>query len=219
MANGYILHESKTKVSIMTLESANQKTGNMAQVWILARNIDPVTATGCGLDKLVCGQCKHRPVNNGSCYVQLDRAPNQVFKSFQNRSYPAIGNLTINKSVRFGAYGDPAFIPQATLKKLAESAKGFTGYTHQWKHCPRSYRRYVMASVDNLEEKRQAIKKGYRTFRVSLDGIHDKDEILCLNSSHGIQCADCLLCSGTSKPRAKNIVIKVHGHSASKFRA
>ena len=74
-----------------------------------------------------------------------------------------------------------------------------------------------MASVDSIEEQKQAVSEGWRTFRVTSD-LSDKlpNEIVCPNTTKAIQCADCGLCSGTST-RARNIVIEVHGAKKKKF--
>ena len=41
MANGYLLHETDAYAVIATLESENEKTGNMIQLWILVRDKTP----------------------------------------------------------------------------------------------------------------------------------------------------------------------------------
>ena len=68
-----------------------------------------------------------------------------------------------------------------------------------------------------IEEQKQAIAEGWRTFRVTSD-LSDKlpNEIVCPNTTKAIQCADCGLCSGMST-RARNIVIEVHGAKKKKF--
>jgi hypothetical protein len=40
-------------VAILTLESSNRKTGNMAQVWIMREDINPVEAVQTGEDVTV----------------------------------------------------------------------------------------------------------------------------------------------------------------------
>jgi hypothetical protein len=73
-----------------------------------------------------------------------------------------------------------------------------------------------MASVDSIEEKKQAQDLGFRTFRV-VDhyGVMEKDEIICPNITNNVQCIDCKLCSG-NKAKAKNIVVKAHGVKSKK---
>ena len=44
-------------VVILTMNSKNRKTGNMAQVWILREDVDPVAAVASGADETICGDC------------------------------------------------------------------------------------------------------------------------------------------------------------------
>ena len=58
---------------------------------------------------------------------------------------------------------------------------------------------------------------GWRTFRIINEGdTLMPREIICPNVTKGVQCKDCLLCSGTSL-KAKNIAIPVHGSNKNKF--
>jgi hypothetical protein len=43
----------------------------------------------------------------------------------------------------------------------------------------------------------------------------EKDEIICPNITHNVQCIDCKLCSG-NQIKAKNIVVKAHGVKSKK---
>ena len=51
----------------ITAASTNAKTGAMIQTFIIRSDIDPLTALKTGFDASVCGDCQHRPANNGSC--------------------------------------------------------------------------------------------------------------------------------------------------------
>jgi len=219
-------------------ESENRKTGSMVQIWILHADVSPTDAIESGKDVGICGDCIHRKGKGGACYVNPGQAPNQIFDSFKKGNYPYIvdaikkfegGDITdvyvkdgmwdlFSRSfVRFGAYGDPSFIPLPIIEKIAENCKGFTGYTHQWKKANSEYQKYFMASVDFAWEYDLAKKLGWRTFRVSPEWTNKKSgEIPCLNSLKGLKCIDCLLCSGTSS-KAKDIYIKVHGATAKRF--
>jgi hypothetical protein len=58
----------------------------MAQLWILAANVDPLTAVATGADTSVCGTCPLRlPVTKGTgrvqCYVEIGRAPRMTWRS------------------------------------------------------------------------------------------------------------------------------------------
>ena len=51
--------------------------------------------------------------------------------------------------------------------------KNNTSYTHQWKQGDPILKQVSMASVDSIEEQKQAIAEGWRTFRVTSD-LSDK---------------------------------------------
>ena len=223
--NGYIIYEGKSQlnggniVAIVTMNSKNIKTGNMASMWILNADMTPTQASKEGKDESVCGDCKHRAVNKGACYVTLFHAPLQVYKSYKKGNYPIANDMTIfeGMKVRFGAYGDPSAIPTQILASIKAVVKNNTSYTHQWKQGDKILKQVSMASVDSIAEQKQAVSEGWRTFRVTSD-LSDKlpNEIVCPNTTKAIQCADCGLCSGTST-RARNIVIEVHGAKKKKF--
>jgi hypothetical protein len=224
-ASGYIVYEGKSEingeniVAIVTMKSTNVKTGNMASMWILNADMTPTEASKSGNDESVCGDCKHRAVNKGACYVTLFHAPLQVYKSYKKGNYPTAESMDIftDMKVRFGAYGDPSAIPTQILASIKAVVKNNTSYTHQWKANNEILKRVSMASVDSIEEQKTAVANGWRTFRVTSD-LTDKldNEIICPNSTKNIQCADCGLCSGTSVG-AKNIVIEVHGSKKGNF--
>jgi hypothetical protein len=91
------------------------------------------------------------------------------------------------------------------------------GYSHQWRNVNASdWSGMLMASVDSVQERANAIALGWRTFRVALNEDKATTEARCPASKEAGQkttCNACLLCSGTSK-RAKDIVIIDHalGH-------
>lgn len=223
--NGYIIYEGKSElnggniVAIVTMSSKNIKTGNMASMWILNADIKPTEASKQGEDASVCGDCKHRAVNKGACYVTLHHAPLAVYKAYKRGNYPIANDMAIfeGMKVRFGAYGDPSAIPTQILASIKAVVKNNTSYTHQWKQGNKIVKQVSMASVDSIAEQKQAVSEGWRTFRVTSD-LSDKlpNEIVCPNTTKAIQCADCGLCSGTST-RARNIVIEVHGAKKKKF--
>jgi len=229
--SGYILHETKTLVVIATTESINRKTGDMIQVWILRSDVDPVTALKQGSDRRICGDCQHRPENNGSCYVNVGQAPGSVFRAYANGSYTRLdiadyASVFAGRAVRLGAYGDPAFIPEKVIAGICAAADNWTGYTHQWRKNA-WLKQYVMASVDSIAEKIEASSWGWRTFRVSgngqgtggLIGESCTGEIICPASQGKTTCASCLLCNGVhGMDKRKSITIPAHGSTASKFK-
>jgi len=215
MKNTIKVFENTKRIIAWTHKSWNAKTGDMAQVTILAASMRPTDAIKSGHDTENCGDC---PLKGGKvCYV------NPVFT---NSTYHAIASEPVKrplddaKPVRLGAYGDPAFIPYRLLQRLIKGRK-WTGYTHQWHKDKRKpwLKRFLMASVDDWMARREgctseqlkakANRKGYRTFRI-LKEVSEllPDEILC--PAPRVQCKDCLLCAGSSRP-AKNIAIVVHG--------
>jgi hypothetical protein len=207
-----IIYENQTIVAIATFESTNSKTGEMAQIYILAKSHDPVTASKMQLDDANCGDCVHKHSEGGGCYVNLGHGPLAVYKAWKNGKYPKF-DLDAFKGVevRFGAYGDPAFLPFELVQSIARVAKKHTGYTHQWQNDidPR-FARYFMASVDSLAQYRKAKLYNWRTFRVVKDATDvDPHELHCVNETHGIQCIDCGLCNGGTAGR--DIFIEAHG--------
>jgi len=181
----------------------------MVQLSILVRSQNPVQAIQTGKDTLICGDCPVRPY----CYVQTGKMPLAIWRAVKGQriqsGYKAYGG---SKPIRLGAYGDPAFLPYALLSKLAKHRK-HTGYTHQWRTCHTAYAKYLMASVETPQQATAAQGKGYRTYRIlpSTDTPLMADEILCPNYTHGVLCADCGLCNGTTGG-AKNIAIPAHGN-------
>ena len=216
MGNSVVLHRDDEKIATLTYNSANRKTGDMAQLQILARHVSPTDAIQTGDDRAVCGNCPLRKVNGKRvCYVNVAHAPLAVWKSVKRHPITSLRKVVSrlgNKPLRFGAYGDPAFLPLSMLKTLS-SGRVTTGYTHQWRSVSKRYAAYLMASVETLADRAKAKAKGYRTFRVISDLSQiAKGEILCPNYTHGTNCADCGLCNGASK--AKDIVILAHGNGA-----
>ena len=225
---GYTIFEGKSPITgddiiaVITLKSTNIKTGNMASMWILHKDLSPIEASKEGKDESICGMCPHRHNLGGACYVTLFQAPLQVWKSYHKGNYPKVNDMTIfeGMSVRFGAYGDPNVIPIDILVQLKSVVKNSTSYTHQWKteSDNESLKSVSMASVDNKAEATLAIQNGWRYFRVTNDisDINKATEIVCPNTTKGIQCIDCGLCNGNTI-KAKNIVIEVHGSKKKKF--
>jgi hypothetical protein len=223
--------------------SKNAKTGDMVQTYILADGVDPITASRTGQDAAVCGDCKHRPANLGSCYVTLMHGPLSVYKGVQRGIYPTAGTLpsvpessTIEtiadlgagRMVRLGTYGDPAAVPVWVWEALVSRAEGRTGYTHQWQNptIPAdTWRRLVtlvMASVDTDTEAVQARDAGLRYFRVrTSDAPIGAREFVCPASEEAGKrkdCATCGACDGSRDVdnRASPTTI-VHGGKARRF--
>jgi hypothetical protein len=220
--NSIVVYRDKKRratVSGCTIPSANVKTGDMLQLAILTDTVDPVTALKTDADKLVCGDC---PLRRTVCYVNVGQMPQAVWRATERSETVDVDTLPERKPIRLGSYGDPSFLPLKLLYKITRRRK-WTGYTHQWRTTPkyraRKYARYLMASIDKfggplVNQITEAKRLGYRYFRVS-DSADDvrPNEVLCPNYTHGVQCADCGLCNGSTGEgdKRKDIVIPVHG--------
>lgn len=231
---GFVLHEgpsligSGDVVAIATLTSKNIKTGNMVQVWILPKHMDPLDALQASQNSGACGQCPlqgcfddtlKRMVNR-VCYVNVGQAPKQVYNSYAKGKYPRFQRqyhecLLKDREIRIGAYGDPAALPTHLVKYLAQVGSGWTGYSHQLfsidQRRANALAKYLMVSCHTPAQHAEAKRRGWRSFVA----IHPKqsipaDAVQCPNYTHGVLCADCQLCRGTSRP-AKDIYVVAHG--------
>ena len=225
MFNSAVIHEGKSPydgAEIMVLASGikvpstNVKTGWMIQIYILRKDMPPVEAVKQGLDESICGNCSMRWNKGGGCYVipfHFSRMWNAGLKA--PRITPTeLAKLAdkYNTPIRQGAYGDPAMVPMYVWEELenAVSNKKGSSYTHQWEWVSPEYAMFSMASVENLKQKADAQAKGYRTYRI-VDDVAEiaTDEVLCPNTSKGVQCRECGLCGGL-RSKAKNIAIVKH---------
>lgn len=233
-ARGAVLYRGPSRIDggpvamIATFRSENSKTGDMVQTWILRSDVHPLEATRTGADASTCGQCPHRPVSDGTCYVNVGQAPAAVWRAYSAGRYQELRPAEYarafgGRAVRLGAYGDPAAVPLDILRRIVAAADRHTGYTHQWRRFP-GLRGICMASADTLEEHELATSRGWRTFRVLMpsDRIRPGAELECpagrvTRSGRTVQCADCGLCSGASSRTGSggrpipSIAIAAHG--------
>lgn len=235
--NGLILYRGASKIDgqpivvILTgigRKSKNGKTGDMLQAWILSDTVSPLSAAIEGQNNSVCGDCPLksfiRPDGSrtlGACYVNLGRAPANIWKAYQRGAYTVLNKrehaqYIKGRTVRFGAYGDPAAVPVGVWNWLAKHAKHWTGYTHQWRKCHPCYARFCMASCETVEDRELAKSKGYRTFRIrQFGGSLVSGEIACPADKYvrgNRTCEQCRACSGVKRSsRAADVVITVHG--------
>lgn len=215
---GFVLYDGPSQIDgkpilgIVTLYSANRKTGNMAQLWILRKDMNPVDTYHSKADESVCGGCPLRHAIGGSCYVQIWQAPRNIWMSWQKGNYEEhyVPEAVNGRKVRLGAYGDPAAIPYEYLARLVNDGNGHTGYTHQAfrKFFDERIAEICMVSVETKAQALKAKKKGWTTFRVKKE---DEDllehESTCNNETEGIDCASCMRCDGKNG----SIVTTVHG--------
>ena len=200
----------------LTAESKNKKTGNMLGISILPIAEKPSDSIKHKNDSAQCGGCSAAANTPGGwwCYVN-PVALNGVWTATVKHKVSKLAEKFLQLSpvpIRLGTYGDPAKLPINFLRKIiGNNGRKWTGYTHQWETCSPKYSQYLMASIDRTNSKKQAIALGYRTYRVlgELDTL-DEDEIMCPHDSHGVQCADCRLCSGNGI-KAKNIAVRISG--------
>ena len=213
---GYSPVDNAHIVAIATLTSKNEKTGNMVQTWILRTDIEPNKAVKNSQDSAICGAC---PFASGKgCYVRAEQAPLAVFKAYHKGNYkrlsfdelPLVG---VNRSVRLGAYGDPAMVPTSIWKQVIKNSLSWTGYTHQIKApwFDKELAKICMVSADTLAESEKYNALGLRTFTA----ISDQEDVpggqlVCPNFTHGTRCVDCGLCNG-SIGNGKSIIAPIHG--------
>ena len=188
----------------------NKKTGAMVQVYYLRTDMNPQDAISQGLDQSICGDCPlswaQAKKGQARCYVLPFQAPSRVFEQWEAGKYPQLDALTPQQRqavitifntvpVRLGAYGDPSS-DQDTLKMLVEHR--WAGYTHlnQW----------LMASIDSIDEYREAKQLGFRTYRHTRDQAMLDHEIQCPHDTHGVECVSCLLCNGNRYASGKDVV-------------
>jgi len=213
---GYVVYEGpsaingKPIVAILTLKSNNVKTGNMAQLWIMARDTAPHIAKKEGKDDAVCGDC---PIKK-ECYVLTFQGPLSVWNAYKRNVYSGLQIPLRLLTIRFGAYGDPAALPKWLIKSIAKNCKDFTGYTHQWNKPKFNFlKNYFMASVESVGQHIAAQSFGFRTFRIKSQNMPIGDsEFECPADTRGLQCIDCMLCNGSKQ--ANNVVINAHGAHA-----
>lgn len=232
--NGVVLYhgpsllDGKPIVVVATglkIGSDNTKTGDFIQTYILSWDGDkPTDALKSGKDESVCGDCIHRVQDGwGTCYVNAGQGPNAVYDGLKRGIYSVwmdsmLDDYFAGSIVRLGAYGDPAAVPVRVWRKILGVARGWTGYTHQWRKCDPELRRYCMASVETRRQQSRARKMGWKTFRVRNDDEElAPHEFVCPASEEAgkrLKCEDCLACCG-GEWNGKQVTpaIRVHGTS------
>lgn len=197
---------------LATRKSSNRKTGPMVQLWFLRSDREPHRAAADGSDQAICGNCPQRHSVGGHCYVVTCEGPLAIHRA-QEKSRRRATPFWRHQAVRIGAYGDPASMPRARFEALWTELepRRWTGYTHAWRRQSAQWlQAYCMASVDNVEEQREAVAKGWRTFRCRQEGeTLLEGEIQCPAEARGVKCINCCLCHGGA--RGPNVAIFAHG--------
>lgn len=198
--------------------SANDKTGQMIQIWYLLEDVHPAVAVSEGADGPICGDC---PFKSGEgCYVDVAKAPAAVWRAYRAGSYTEYNEREhlhwfVHEGVRFGAYGDPTSAPFGVISPIARVARLTTGYTHQWKQGRFwRFRAVLMASTHSVEQFATATARGWRSFRSAADEPA-QGEIVCPASDMGgyrRQCITCGACDGAGERAGRaSVFIPVHG--------
>lgn len=244
--NGAILYQGPSKldgapivviVTGLASSSANTKTGDMLQTWILRQDVAPNVAIKTGQDSAICGSCTHRGewsattgkwTKKRTCYVKTFQGPLAVYKAWKRGNYPHADTfmqrqaLGASRVVRIGSYGDPMAVPYNIWSAFTSRADAWTGYTQQWANIASdaditraAWSRLVMASADSQSEAAAAHANGWRTFRVMPKGEQPTKaaEVLCPASKEAgakTVCAKCQLCKGTASKSTKSIAINIH---------
>jgi len=192
--------------------TANDKTGDMIQTWILRQDIDPWDAFKGPEGYSNCGNCPHRL--NQTCYVRFYQAPKSIWQTYKRGGYCLLPEweLFTDRMLRVGSAGDPAMVPPYIWEHAIEYAKGHTGYTHQWREpFAQSLRGLVQASCDGFQDYLEATAHGWQPFLVKpADAPTPAGAIHCPSSKEmgrKTDCATCALCDGGSAP----VVIDAHG--------
>lgn len=246
--NGIVLYEGPSQLdgeeivviaTGMKSSSANRKTGNLIQTWIIRQDKKPTEAWKDTTHTSVCGDCKHGSSKGGSCYVNLV-GTNGVWEAWRNNRYEKgfistpegpvlkreVANKFIGRATRFGAFGDPVAVPFTIWEPILDAVKDtaiWTGYTHSWTNpaCTDDYKKFLMASVDNEQELEEARSQGWRTFRTLIPGEESvKGEFTCPASNEAMEktgkkmtCVECGACNGVpdGNTRRGSVSIMLHG--------
>lgn len=204
-------------------KSGNTKTGNMIQIAIMVKDVNPTQGLKLGLDVAVCGGCPFKSKvagGDGSCYTHKNLrrgfAQTGTWKAHERAgSVPFDAERFRGQLVRFGSYGDPMAVPFEVWQQILDVAEDFTGYTHQWPYSSDTrYSQFCMASVETQELHDQATALGYRTFWVRTPGTpKPKGLVTCPASAEAgykTTCEECRMCSGTRSSQTRSITIERH---------
>lgn len=133
-----------------------------------------------------------------------------------------VRRATLGRVVRLGAYGDPAALPRDVLAALVQHARGWAGYTHQWRD-GFALQDLVMASAESPQDFRDAAALGFRVFHVTA-GVQPRaaSVMVCPASAereHHLTCDQCRACSGVGAGRpTAHVQIAAHGSASSTLR-
>lgn len=226
-------------VAVLTTHSNNRKTGDLPQLWILHAALAPAVAAKVGADAAVCGDCPLRgDGRHRGCYVDLVRGPWSVWGAWRRGRYrdawsampsPAVASLAPSpvlrravrgRTVRLGAYGDPAAVPRAVLAAVVADARGHVGYTFSGWRLGFALADLCMASAHSTADATDAGALGYRAFLLTREPENRRPGFMACPASaeagHRLTCEECRACSGVASGGARSHVqIAAHGSPSS----
>lgn len=199
-------------------QSNNEKTGPLAQSWIIRTDMHPMDAIRSDMDTAICGRCPY--AGGKGCYVSMQPI-SSVWRTMKAGRYApetpeavaaelvkALKKGTI-RGLRCGSYGDPAAVPADVWLPLVEAVRQnggkTTGYTHQWSadYSNPGYiadprlRGFLMASAHGAEDAKRANGLGWRSFATfrSVEELRASIRIVaCPASPEGGERRSCSTC-------------------------
>lgn len=224
--NVFVVSKAKTSNKKISDGSALVQTYTFSKdQWLLA-----TTSKGFGmknffaLDSSNCLDCPYSGnQGEGGCYTHkfnqyvgflssLRSIKPSDLTELNEEKFTIIIDMCRDSYVRFGTYGEPSLLPDNLVDSMVNSAKNWTGYTHQWdKNWASNYSKWFMASVHNQDEAVNAKSKNYRSFIASKIG--NEKAVTCPASAEAgfkSNCASCGLCSGVLGKGNKDIKILEH---------
>lgn len=236
--NGAIFYEGESKidggpiVGIITglkVRPENKKTGNLLQTWIIRQDQSPWDAVMSGNDFSVCGSCQQSrgPGKTGKCYVDLGKAPHNIYDCYKKGRYPTFSSnqamdiLKEGRYLRIGAYGNPSAIPFEVWSPIVKLVKKWTGYEHLWRLCDQRFKEICVASCETEQDLIDAKNMGWYTFRsrFSNEPVRE-DEFMCPASeeaNYKMTCYECMACGSGGIGKAKSPTIILHGNRVQKI--
>ena len=223
----------KLVASCVNHASQNSKTGDMIQVAIMRDDVSPFDAWTRGLDGAVCPEaCVHRSRlrgGQGTCYVNKAR----LGHAWRASSGPALTMAQIRERfsgamIRGGMEGDGSAIPLEIWQAIFSVARGFTGYTAEWRSLSPDWALYFMASCDSVEDAERAQAAGWRPFLTSYSQKQDtaasqlgmKQCPATRETKLPVTCVTCRGCNGLSQgAKRSGYWVPIHGAEGSKLRA
>lgn len=205
--------------------SRNPKTGPMAQLTLDLVKVTPIEAVKTGHNDAICGGCTRKrniAPSDQKCYVNHFQAPESSHKAHHGHAVTPLTPVDIQairrNGIRFGAYGDPAFLPKQLVTRLCSVAKsaGWTGYTQRWSLKSSQWLKHIaMASVSTVAQARKAEAMGWRAFYVRPSGSPLPDGFTqcpaAKEAGHRTTCQRCNLCNGSGdQDRRRSISTEDH---------